>query len=148
MNEARVCLISHEDQYPLRRSVLGQGLPPDVPVKPGDDHPDTCHVGVYAGGILVSIASLYHEPQPEHDSATHWRLRGMATLPDHAGQGYGTLALNHCIEHARRHGGTRIWCNARDDARGFYARMMFRTVGEPYIIGGHHRGWLMVRELA
>jgi len=149
MTDVTIKQISANKQYPLRRSVLGQGLPPDVPHKPGDDHPDTYHVGIYLGDDLVSIASLYHEPQPDtsDDGDTHWRLRGMATLPEYQGHGYGKIALNACIDHAKAHQSTRIWCNARENAIGFYHNMGFVTLGDPYDLPGHGQRWMLVLKL-
>ena len=108
------CRILHySDQYPLRTAVLGQ--PPEP--KPGDDAPDTLHVGVFVAGRLVSIASIYHEPPPGSNDPDAWRLRGMATLPDVQGQGCGRLALERCIEHVRAHCwdmGLVQWARGRD----------------------------------
>jgi GNAT superfamily N-acetyltransferase len=51
-----------------------------------------------------------------------WRVRGMATEPHHRGQGAGAQILAALVEHARKQGATRIWCNARTPAVSLYAR--------------------------
>jgi GNAT superfamily N-acetyltransferase len=140
-------VITAKEQYPLRRFVLGQGLLPDMPIKPNDDHPDTLHVGVYIDNELVSIASLYPEAQPNTEATTHWRLRGMATLPEHEGKGYGKQALHYCIEYARSKNGTHVWCNARENAIGFYQNMNFQVVGEPYQLESHGERWMLILDL-
>ncbi|MCA9910960.1 MAG: GNAT family N-acetyltransferase [Anaerolineae bacterium] len=129
--ECRV--IDYSDQYPLRATVLGQAASP----KPGDDAPDTLHVGVYIDGQLVSIASVYHEPPPDSTDAGAWRLRGMATLPDAQGKGYGRLALSRCIDHVRASAGTRIWCNARAGAVDFYRALGFSVRADAQDVPGH-----------
>lgn len=128
------CCVSHySDQYLLRTSVLGQAAEP----KPGDDAPDTLHVGVYANERLVSIASIYHEPPPGSDDARARRLRGIATLPDAQGKGYGRLALTRCIEYVRTSGGTRVWCNTRAGAVDFYPALGFSVQADAHDVPGH-----------
>lgn len=133
MPTAECRVIHYSDQYLLRTSVLGQAAEP----KSGDDSPDTLHVGVYANGRLVSIASIYHEPPPGSNDARAWRLRGMATLPDAQGKGYGRLALTRCIEYVCASGGTRVWCNARAGTVDFYRALGFGVRADAHDVPGH-----------
>lgn len=147
MSEPIIRVISPDAQHPLRIAILGQGSIEEPPIKPGDDAIETCHVGIYLDDVLVSIASLYQEACPDDPQPGDWRLRGMATLPEYEGKGYGRLALLHCIDHARKYGGQRIWCNARENALGFYQRMDFEVLGGPYSVDGKHQHWLLALEL-
>lgn len=83
---------------------------------------------------MVSIASIYHEPPPNSERTDSWRLRGMATLPDYRGSGYGAACLRACIDHVQTKGGQHIWCNARTPAVPFYERYGFRRIGKEFEI--------------
>jgi ribosomal protein S18 acetylase RimI-like enzyme len=63
-----------------------------------------------------------------------WRVRGMATDPQHRGQGAGTQILAALVEHARQEGATRIWCNARTPAIGLYERAGFQRESDEFEI--------------
>jgi ribosomal protein S18 acetylase RimI-like enzyme len=95
----------------------------------GDDDVDTLHVGAFRGEELVGIASVMRESLPGEDDADTWRVRGMATLPEARGQGYGGALLERCLTHVTDHGGHTVWCNARVDAAGFYRRYGFEGEG-------------------
>lgn len=134
MNNIQVRPITAEETYPLRSTVLRPGRPPETAVFPGDDAPHACHLGAFQGEELLGIASLYQEPMPGEATPTDWRLRGMAVAPKHQGQGIGRALVAACLSHVQTHGGTRLWCNARSTARGFYESLGFQTHGEEFAI--------------
>ncbi len=82
----------------------------------------------------MGIASLYREPRPEQ--ADGWRLRGMATVPEVRGQGFGIALLAACVDHVAVSGGGELWCNARRAAVGFYRRAGFDVVSDEFDIPG------------
>ncbi len=131
---------------PLRLSVLrSDGRPEDV-VWPGDDDPAARHLGAFAAGKLVGIASIRPAPHPSDPRPDDWQLRGMATRSEVRGQGAGKAVLSACLAHAAGEGGRRLWCNARTSAAGFYERAGFSKVGAEFdvpAIGPH-----VVMELA
>lgn len=145
--------ISAAGTRPLRAAVLRPGVPPDTLVYPGDDHPRVLHAGAFAPGPdgrerLVGIATVYPEPPPEayrdEIPGDAYRLRGMATLPDVRGAGYGRGLLEACFDHARTHGARALWCNARVVALDFYQQMGLQTVGPEFDIpeiGPHYVMW-------
>jgi ribosomal protein S18 acetylase RimI-like enzyme len=65
-----------------------------------------------------------------------WRVRGMATDPQHRGQGAGAQILDRLVEHAIEQGATRVWCNARTPALGLYERAGFERESEEFEIPG------------
>lgn len=139
--------ITAEETRPLRQRVLRPHQPPEAMVYPGDDHPDTLHLGAYMGEQQVGVASLYREAPPGEVDPAAWRLRGMAVAPELQGAGFGRALLERCVEHATEQGGTRVWCNARTSAARFYTVMGFAVVGDEFElpgIGPHH---VMVRSL-
>ncbi|MCP3103361.1 GNAT family N-acetyltransferase [Myxococcus sp. K15C18031901] len=133
----------------LRRAVLRPHQPPEAVIYPGDDDPDTLHLGLYVDGRQLGVASLYREPPPfALKDITAWRLRGMAVEQVRQGMGLGAALLRACMAHAASQKGTQVWCNARATAEGFYRSMGFVSRGEPFDlpgIGPHH---LMCRDLA
>ncbi|MCW2985645.1 MAG: acetyltransferase, family, partial [Conexibacter sp.] len=59
----------------------------------------------------------------------------------------GAALLAACLDHARAQGASRVWCNARTPARGFYERAGFVAEGAEFElpqIGPHFLMWLMV----
>jgi len=127
----------------LRRRYLKAHLPPEASVFPTDADPATVHVVVTVAGRPVAAVSLVPEPWPtgtgepppppgfdavDAAAAGLWRLRGMITVPEARGRGYGTTALAEALARADARGGTGIWLNARTEAVAFYARAGFAPV--------------------
>ena len=116
--------------------MLRPGLPPAAAVWPGDDDPRAGHYVVRGGdGDVLAVGSVVPE-------APGWRVRGMATAPAARGRGLGAEILEALIAHARAHGATLIWCNARRRATSLYGRAGFVAVGEEWDepgLGPHRR---------
>ena len=108
-----------------------------------DAIPDVFAIAALVERQVVSCALAGPEPCPDLPSAAEpWRVRGMATDPQHRGQGLGSRVLARVMEEVRRRGGRTIWCNARVPARALYERAGFRPVGDPWVdpvIGPHLR---------
>jgi GNAT superfamily N-acetyltransferase len=122
--------------------VLRPGQPLATTIYPTDEEPATFHAGASAdGGQLVGVATVSVEAHPFDPRPGDWRLRGMATDPAVRGQGFGALALRTCLDHVRQQGGTRVWCNARAPARGFYEHEGFALESDAFElpdIGPHY----------
>lgn len=126
---------------PLRQRVLRPHQTVAEQVFEGDDHPQAAHFAAFddAAGDAdpIGIASITPEGEPGA-----WRVRGMATDPERGrGTGAGGALLTACLDHARAAGATRVWCNARTPARGFYERYGFVAEGEEFAlprIGPHY----------
>jgi GNAT superfamily N-acetyltransferase len=131
----------------IRGPILRPGLPPERTIFPGDDDADTFHVGAFERGELVGIATILHQSPPEDATPDpgFWRLRGMATLSEFRGKGYGGDLGEACIGYvAKQAGATWLWCDARENARGFYERLGFVVRGDIYNMpdsGPHFRMW-------
>lgn len=128
----------------LRHTLLRPHQPPESLVYPGDDAPDSLHVGAFCEERLVGIASVTHHPFPRAPGETGWQLRGIATLPEVRGQGYGAALVRTCLEHVAAQRGAILWCNGRTSARPFYEALGFQTWGDefetPYT-GPHYVFW-------
>lgn len=126
--------IAASQTWPLRHALLRPNEPMDAAEYPDDTDASTLHVGAYAEGSLVGIASVYREATPGEDDEAAWRLRGMVTVPAARGQGHGSGLLAACVGHVARLGGRRLWCNARTPASGFYAHHGFARRGDEFEI--------------
>ena len=135
--------------YPLRGAVLRPGRPVEMP---GDDDPATCHLAARTAtgpgvGTVVGVVRFHPNPCPWRPEATSaWQVRGMATDPAVRGTGAGRALVAEVLARVARLGGDLVWCDARAAAVGFYERMGFRVITEPYEISpiGPHLG--MVKE--
>ncbi len=129
--------ITAAETRPLRRAILRPHQQEHELVYPGDDATTSLHVGFFDGAALLGVASLYcQSPEGAADDLGEWRLRGMAVVPAARRRGVGAALVAACEAHARAHGGTRLWFNARIDALPFYFSLGYEAVGEPYELPG------------
>ena len=132
--------------YPLRGAVLRPGRPVQMP---GDDDPATFHlVARTAEGQVVGVLRFHPEPCPWRPEArAAWHLRGMATDPAVRSTGVGRALVAEGLARLAARGADLVWCDARVAASGFYERMGFSAVTEPYDMPpiGPHVG--MVKDL-
>ena len=145
--------VDAEVTYPLRQRVLRPGRPPAAARFAIDDDPSTASFAARTpDGEVVATVVVYPEPCPWlPDRPSAWRLRGMATAPDHRGQGIGTRVLLAALAHVAAAGGDLVWCNARVPARRLYERAGFRTHGAAWDdpeIGPHIAMWLYLGGVA
>lgn len=143
----KVRLVTAAAVLPLRAAVLRPGRAVTTAIFPGDNAPDTLHLGVFHDAALVGVASLYPQPAPFPSALTAWQLRGMAIDSTMQRQGYGRALLAACIHHATQRGGTLLWCNARAGVVGFYQAMDFRVQGDEFVIPNVGPHFVMARPL-
>jgi ribosomal protein S18 acetylase RimI-like enzyme len=132
----------------LRATILRAGQAPERLVYAGDDAPDTLHLAVIDGAVVIGIATVMADPHPHAARVGDWRIRGMATAPEHRRAGLGRALLAGCETHARARAGRRLWCNARLPARSFYERAGFRPEGEVFELEGIGPHLIMSKQLA
>ncbi len=128
--------VSAAETHALRGQVLRPGQPPEALVYPGDDVDGAYHLAAFLEMQLVGIASFAPEARPEGPARCAYRLRGMATLPEVRGHGFGAQLLRAGLARARQEGGDWVWCNARENAIGFYEHFGFAPVGAVFEISG------------
>ena len=124
--ELRIRAISAAETYPLRHAVLWPDQPLDY-VKVENDAAGQ-HFGAFRQDELVAVISLFL-------TGPEARFRKFATHPAAQRQGIGSGLLRHVLEVARRQGAASIWCDARQDAAGFYARFGMQPEGEVFYKG-------------
>ncbi|MNK24631.1 ribosomal-protein-alanine N-acetyltransferase [compost metagenome] len=86
---------------------------------------DAMHFGLYHQYELTGVVSLFID-------GTTAQFRKMAVLPSDQGKGFGLQLLQYLVDYCREQGIKNLWCNARVSAIGFYKKIGFETVGEPY----------------
>jgi ribosomal protein S18 acetylase RimI-like enzyme len=134
----------------LRDRVLRGDGPASRSIYPGDDAPDTLHLGAFVSGRLAAVATVCHESMPGASGASEWRLRGMATLEEFRGRGLGKRLAERCVAYAADGRGTLLWCSARIATIPFYRSLGFREQGESFRLPEYSREVyiLMQRPLA
>jgi GNAT superfamily N-acetyltransferase len=124
--------------HAIRRQVLRPGQPWSSVDHDYDYWPETFHVAAFGQRGEVAACASFHPDsaphRPDADASHTWRLRGMASLPEVRGQGYGAATLRYGVTETRRRGGRLLWCNARSGAVGFYERLGFTMVGDEFDI--------------
>ena len=126
--------MSHIEQIPaeltwrIRRQVLYPDLDPERSRLPDDE--DGIHLGLFDQNMLISVVSLFKRGES-------MQFRKFATLEECQRQGYGTELLNYLTMLAESENCKRIWCNARKNASGFYAKFGFTETEKTYHKDGH-----------
>ncbi|KAJ7258794.1 acyl-CoA N-acyltransferase [Mycena haematopus] len=139
--------IDADQTVALRHSVLWPNEPMAHVVLPEDS--SGWHYGAFidANPAPVAVISLFIEACPI-DKALHHRgdsdgtrkravrFRKFACDPDYQGQGIGTKLLLHAISMAGSElQGSLLWCDAREETRGWYERRGLEPFGETFFKG-------------
>ncbi|MEQ1898468.1 MAG: GNAT family N-acetyltransferase [Vicinamibacterales bacterium] len=132
--DAEIREITAAETRPLRQQVLRPQQRVEEMVFGCDAHPEAFHLGAFQRGQLIGITSVSPAPMPGIEvEPGAWQMRGMAVLPGAQGQGVGRQFVDACLAHVRAQGATRLWCNGRTPALGFYTRLGFTAVGEEFV---------------
>jgi len=127
-----------EETYPIRKKILRKNI--DLPSEfHGDFDKETFHLGLFEDDKLVSIASFVKSIH-ENFKGTQFQLRGMATLEEFQGNGYGKYVVLEAEKILREKNISILWCNARVSAVHFYYKQGFKSIGQEFDIpqiGGH-----------
>lgn len=86
---------------------------------------DGMHFGLYYQYELTGVVSLFIAGKTA-------QFRKMAVLPNDQGKGFGLQLLKYVVDYCQSQGIENLWCNARVSAIGFYQKLGFATVGDPY----------------
>ncbi len=101
----------------------------DKVILPDDD--DGIHFGLFDNNTLISVVSLFK-------TGDSMRFRKFATLSEYQGKGYGTELLKYLIDFSKNEACVHIWCNARQNASGFYSKFGFSETNKISSVNGHH----------
>lgn len=98
--------------------------------------PGAGHFAVVVDDAAVAVATVVPEPHPTDPRRGDFRLRGMATDPEHRGRGYAGQLTSACVDHARGEGASRIWLQARPAAVAMYERAGFARETDEFDVPG------------
>ncbi|MBB5395882.1 GNAT family N-acetyltransferase [Mucilaginibacter sp. AK015] len=108
----------------LRRDVLYPGQYLHDMEMDEDNH--GYHFGAFENNALVGVVSLFKHSDDD------WQFRKFAVVADVQKKGIGTQLLNYITTFVVRENGTRLWCNARLSATGFYQKFGFTKTGSEF----------------
>ncbi|MBT3786272.1 GNAT family N-acetyltransferase [bacterium] len=117
--------------HALRHKILRSHQDIDEMDYPGDNSPQSLHLGVFRSSELKGIVSLLDEGSQEI-----LRLRGMAIDEDVQGQGLGRELMDRVRDFLDHNSLREVWCNARTPAIRFYEREGFCVIGDEFEIPG------------
>jgi predicted GNAT family N-acyltransferase len=141
-----VKFIPYELTLGLRSEILRNGLPLKECVFPTDQIAGAFHLAYYEGDEIASIASFFPNNYKDYKELGY-QLRGMASDPLFAGQGFGTKLVQFAIAYIKNTNARYIWCNARTSAVVFYEKIGFRKISEQFEIVGVGPHVEMIMEL-
>ena len=124
--EAEIKPVALAEVLAIRQEVMYPGKPAAWAMVEGDEN--ALHWGLYAGGRLVSVISLFNS----NNYGGSLQFRKFATLVSEQGKGYGTHLLKTVVKYAVAQGYKVIWCNARITALNWYGRFEFQQEGLPW----------------
>lgn len=129
--------IRAEETLALRSIVLRQGIDPSLCTFAEDTEPTTFHLGYFTdAGQLACILSCQKENHGKLPKNA-FRLRGMATHPEHTRKGYAKQLIQAVEKHLLENVGiTYLWFNARVQAFPFYEAMGFEFMSDEFDIPG------------
>ena len=137
-----------EDVLAIRNEVLRGGrLTLDECRFPGDEDEGSFHLGYFDQDKLVCIIS-FHPKQYGEFKGKAYQLRGMATLDECRGKGFGNQLINFAIVYLRGQKANYIWCNARKKAVKFYQNVGFEIISDEFEvrdIGPHYVLYLKIQ---
>lgn len=127
MQYTQIEKIDAEDTWEIRHKVMWPNK--DIEYVKLDKDKSGFHYGIIEEGKIISVISLFIEG----DRA---QFRKFATLVDKQGQGYGSRLLDFVMGEALKLGIRYIWCNAREEKKGFYKRFGMIETEERFEKGG------------
>ncbi|TAH82435.1 GNAT family N-acetyltransferase [Bacillus subtilis] len=128
--------ISAEDTYEIRHRILRPHQSIEQCKYEEDHAKGSFHLGAFFEGKLISIASFSPQNQPLITESPAYRLRGMATLEGYRDQKGGSTLIKHAEEKLAENGVQAVWCNARSHVKGYYLKLGWEELGEPFEIPG------------
>ena len=126
--------VAAEATHDLRWRILRGARPGAAVVFPEDSRPGAFHMAVRHDDTILAVASFSAEPAPYRPGRSAVHLRGMAVDGPFQQHGLGRLLVTTVIDRLRAEGVDVLWCNARDSAGGFYARLGFEVMGEGFVL--------------
>lgn len=139
--------ITSKETYIVRQPVLRAGKPIESCIFEGDDLETTHHFGLFENNDLTGIISLFKQINPIFAEQNQAQIRGMAVLGSHQKKGFGDALVKYCETYCIENKTDLIWFNARTATVGFYQKLNYQTLGEPFDIKDVGEHYLMYKKL-
>ena len=124
--------VDAKDTYPIRHKILRPGRAIETCYFDGDKDDSTFHLGAYIDDKLASVASFYLRTNDKFPEEYQYQLRGMATLEAYQAKGLSQALLKTAFPIIKNNHISRLWCNARKSAIGFYEKVGFEIVSDEF----------------
>ena len=126
-------LIQIEQIFPsltwkIRHEVMYPELPLDS-VKLADDF-EGIHFGLYLEHKLTGVVSIFNEGDV-------YQFRKLAILSDAQKSGLGTQLMDHILDFCKIQKASKLWCNARVNAKEFYYKFGFHETEKTFFKDGY-----------
>jgi predicted GNAT family N-acyltransferase len=126
----RISEIKAEETYPIRKSVLREGMTLSHEMN-ADHDADTLHLGLFDKDQLVCIGS-FMKASNANFKGLQYQLRGMGSAIGFQGKGYGKELLAEAEKILKDRGADLLWCNARVVALEFYRKLGYKSIGDVF----------------
>ncbi|WP_101688990.1 GNAT family N-acetyltransferase [Dysgonomonas massiliensis] len=120
---------NYEDVLRIRQLALYPDKDIDFVKLPDDEQ--GIHMGVYDGGTVVAVVSIFMAA----DRSVQFRK--LSVLPQAQGRGYGSTLVKWLADYAYDVKLSRLWCNARKEAVKFYKERGMDETSEKFERNGH-----------
>ena len=112
----------------IRHEAMYADQPFDI-VKLKDDF-DGIHFVLYADHKLTGVVSLFYEDDI-------YQFRKLAVLPAAQKLGYGSMLMDYMIDFCKIQKASKLWCNARVQAKEFYYKFGFHETDKIFSKDGN-----------
>lgn len=133
MGKESLPMVQIEQVFPsLTWRIRHEAMYPDQPfdiVKLKDDF-DGIHFGLYADHKLTGVVSLFY-------AGDVYQFRKLAVLPSAQKLGYGSQLMTYMIDFCKIQKATKLWCNARVQAKEFYFKFGFHETDKVFSKDGN-----------
>ena len=127
--------ITANELYPIRHEILRKREPFEKCIYPNDNAASTLHFGLYENDVLAGVVSVFETKSVVFEDEKQFQIRGMAVLNEHQKKGYGAALVREVESYLKANESHyTIWFNARIIAVGFYEKMGFEKIGNPFEI--------------
>jgi predicted GNAT family N-acyltransferase len=119
--------ITQELTWKIRQKELNPELPLAAIKLPEDDL--GIHLGLFHNNKLITVVSLF-----EYGEVLQFRK--FATDSEFQKMGFGKQMMEYILAYANEHHFTKVWCNARSSASGFYEKFGFTETEDRFSKNG------------
>lgn len=133
------CWVVAEKTHALRREVLRDGNTSADIVSEADSDERALHIGAFARGSLVGVATSHPTPPPSpipYSAQESVKIQGVAVTSAWRGQGIGSTMVHKLQTAWEAQNVPRFWASVRTEAMEFYRRLGFNSIGFPYMKKG------------